>query len=190
MSRRPKTGAGSSDPIGEIGAGFEGLMSALGAVVSEISERLEAGEAREVHKSFEWDTGKGPVRAEAGFRMRFADQVHGGRDAGERRVAEPVNTATSRTKAADPNPPQPPARPIDFEIVVDGNAWRLNADIPGVEESELRLSEDAGMLVIETTGARRYACRCPMPEGVRADALSVSLRNGILELATPGGEGA
>ena len=180
MSRKRKNAGASNDPIGEIRLGFDGLLGALGDVVSEISHRLEAGEAREVHKSFEFDTGKGPVRAEAGVRVRFADAGGGERTATSRSMSGPVNPERKPSQKRDGGASP---RTIDFEIVEDEAAWRLIADIPGVARDELSLSDAEGGLVIETTGARRFLATCPLPEGVEVNDLDVSLRNGILELA-------
>ncbi|MEO0918700.1 MAG: Hsp20/alpha crystallin family protein [Pseudomonadota bacterium] len=180
MSRDPKDRKGGGDPMGEIRTGFEGLFGTLGEVISEIADRLETGEAREVRKSFEWNTEKGPVRAEAGVRMRFADAGGTSRPTRSRPMAEPVNPERPAAKA-QPKATEAP-RPIDFEILDDGSTWRLSADLPGVAEAELSLTGDDGELVIETTGKRRYHAVCPLPPGVTADQLAVTLRNGILEL--------
>ena len=72
---------------------------------------------------------------------------------------------------------------MDFEILEDAGAWRLTADIPGVEESELSLGIADGELVIESTGARRFRGATDVPDGVALEDIEVSLRNGILELS-------
>lgn len=178
MSRDRKNSDASGNSPGDIRLGLDGLLGALGDVIAEVSERLESGQSREVRKSFEVDTGRGPVRAEAGVRVRFADD--GGRSqTSSRPAAQPVN----------PRRPSPPTssseskvRAIDYDVFDDGDTWRLSADIPGVDQGELNLADDDRELVIETTGARKFAARCPLPEGVSAKDLDVSLRNGILEL--------
>lgn len=185
MSHKRKGQDGFTDPFTEIRGGVDGLLSALGSVVSEISDRLESGEEREVHRSFEVDTGKGPVRAEASFRMRFAESANEGRQRKTRSVTEPVDVPSATATKRSGNSPK--GRPLDFEVVEDGGTWTLSADIPGVERSDLRLSEADGNLVIETIGNRRYRAVCPLPKGVGVATLHVILRNGILELSSKGG---
>ncbi len=185
MSHERKKSNSSTDTIGDIRHGFDGLLGALGDVISEVSERLEAGEAREVHKSFEVETGKGPVRAEAGVRVRFADGAGGARSNSRASMARAVNPERKKetARATEPMP-----RAIDFEIFEDESIWLLIADIPGVDREELKLSEADGDLVIETIGARRFRATCALPEGIRAASLNVSLRNGILELTANVGD--
>lgn len=180
MSRDRKDRQQGDAPFVEIRQGIDGLIGTLGEVFSEISDRLETGEAREVRKTFEWDTGKGPVRAEAGVRMRFADAGQGAAST-SRPMTQPANP-DRRT----PNKPfkAPEPRPIDFEIVETDGTWRLTADIPGVDDTELFLCEDGGELVIETTGDRKYRVVCPLPDGQTVEGLNVSLRNGILEISS------
>ncbi len=183
MTRNDKDDRPASDPLSEIGRGFSGLMNALGEAIAEVSERLDVGESGEVRRSFEMDTGKGPLRAEAGVRVRFADNGAGAPGAGASKMARPVNPA--RGGRADPRPEATLAaavQPIDFEIIDDAETWRLTADIPGVEENELSLGAVDGQLQIETTGHRRYRGVAAMPEGIAPEDIEISLRNGIVEL--------
>ena len=110
-----KRGSGG-DPFGDLRVGFDGLLSALGEAITEISDRLETGQSGQIHKSFEVDTGKGPIRAEAGVRVRFADGGGDGRRAGASGMSRPINTPPPA--AARPRPSsEAPVRRIDFEIV-------------------------------------------------------------------------
>lgn len=189
MTRDDKRRKPGGDPVEELAAGFGGLMNALGAAISEISERLDAGASGEVRRSFEVDTGKGPVRAEAGVRVRFADAAGRGEGAAARAYPRPINTPAPGADAAGAEAARSRrVRPLDFEILKDAETWRLTADIPGVEADEITLDVVDGRLVIETTGHRRYAGAADLPEGVARDDIGLSLRNGILELScTPGG---
>lgn len=182
MSNDRKSRNSGDIPLGDITAGFGTLIDALGAAISEISERLDKGETGEVRRSFEVDTGKGPIRAEAGVRVRFADQGPRAEPTGGVRAHAPHRSAT--TGQAQPRS-SPPSRPIDVEILEDAGTWRLTADIPGVEKDEVALAISEGELVIETTGRRRFEGRAAVPDGITLDDIGLSLRNGILELTCP-----
>lgn len=190
MSPNDKRGKPGSDPLGDLRLGFNGLLGALGEALSEISERLEDGEAGEVRRSFEVDTGRGPLRAEAGVRVRFADPGRTAPLGAERVMTRPVKDAAAPARTPAGAAAERPPRPIDFEIVEDAGTWRLTADIPGVEEGELSLGLADGELAIETTGARRYSGRAALPAGATPKDIGVSLRNGILELSFGPGKAA
>lgn len=191
MTHDDKPRKPGGDPLGEFAAGFGGLMNALGAAISEISERLDVGETGEVRRSFEVDTGKGPVRAEAGVRIRFADAAGRGEERSGRPFARPVNAPAPAAKQAPAGAGQGRAvRPLDFDILEDAETWRLTADIPGVEADEITLDVVDGRLVIETTGPRRYRGSADLPAGVLREDIGLTLRNGILELSCKPGRAA
>lgn len=169
-------------PMDDIKIGVDGLLGALGATIAEITTRLEQGQASDVRKSFEVDTGNGPVRAEAGIRVRFADSGRSDQATKPRPVNPDRREAQTDTGRPDTRM-SGSVRPLDVEIIDEDGTWRLVADMPGVEEHEVSLSKDAGHLVIETTGARTYRATTVLPSGIEPDELECSLRNGILELS-------
>lgn len=165
---------GPKDRMDEIQLGLGGVFDALGEAFSEVTRRLEEGQAGEVRRSYEVDTGKGPLRAEAGIRVRFAG-------------ADVTPTSPSTSPVNTPKPAAPPeARSIDADILEDADGgWRLTADLPGVALDDLLLSQDGTQLKIETKGARHYRTEFDFPPGRRIEELNVHLNNGILDLSLP-----
>lgn len=177
-----KTGRAALDGI-DIRLGD--LLGDLGAALTEMIERLDAGADGEVRRVHEFDTARGPIRTQAGIRIRM-----GGLEAG--RAGRDPARPTGAQHARDAAPPaRPPARPIHADIVDDGAVWRLTADLAGVGREDLALSMAEGELVIEAEARnRRYADRIPVPPGTTLTQLRVSLQNGILEIEAPSPAGA
>lgn len=74
-----KTGRAALDGI-DIRLGD--LFGDLGAALTEMIERLDAGADGEVRRVHEFDTARGPIRAQAGIRIRMGgiEAGRGGRD--------------------------------------------------------------------------------------------------------------
>ncbi len=176
-TRRPP--AGTSD------IGLDDLLGAFGAALFEMIGRLDSGSAGEMRRDFQVETDRGPVRAQAGLRVRL-----GGLDAprNARSGEESPRSAAPRTSSSRRSPPSP--RPISAEVVDDGIHWTLTADLPGAALDDLDLVVEDGVLgITATTPARRYADRFDLPSGTTRENLRVSLQNGILEIEAPS-EGA
>ena len=81
-----KGGRTRSSPRGraalrQIDLQLDGLLGKLGDTLGEMIERLEDGETGEFRRSHELQTPRGPVRAEAGLRVRMGlGDAAGGRD--------------------------------------------------------------------------------------------------------------
>lgn len=164
----------------DIEAGLGTLLFALGDAVAEVAQRLGDGQTGEFRRSIDIETAQGPMRAEAGVRVRFADQV-GAASGMDAKDPEPQDAEP----AADTIEKQAPAaqRVASFEVEDTGGVWRAVADLPGVGPDALKLSERDGHATVETTGARQYRAEVPLPHAVRVADLAVTLRNGVLELS-------
>lgn len=182
MSKNDRTRSKSQDPVTEIRLGLDDLFQALGTALGDISNRLEAQETGEVHRSFEIDTGKGPIRAEAGVRVRFAGAEAVGPSAPQAQPNDVDRTRPEMRRRRSAPEARRPERPVAFEIVEDAENWRLTADMPGVGREDILLTSDEGTLVIETQCQRHYRGRASLPADITVDDLEVKLRNGILEL--------
>ena len=97
----------------DIEAGLGTLLSALGDAVAEVTQRLGDGQTGEFHRSIDIETAQGPMRAEAGVRVRFADQVG----------------AASRTDPEEPGPQDAEAAAaghrerVDLCLAAEGWVW-------------------------------------------------------------------
>lgn len=191
MSRH---GSGRGPGGADLGLGT--LFEALGEAVAEVTRRLEDGQTGEIHRSYDVETGKGPVRAEAGIRVRFADASAGAEERGVRPVNRPGPPAKTSERASPGDEPASdthtpkPVRTIEYTVFEDAAGWRLTADLPGVGAPDLVLSDADGNLIIETTGARHYRATVALPESVCAADLEVRVNNGILVLRYAPDDGA
>jgi HSP20 family molecular chaperone IbpA len=163
-----------------------GLLGQLGSALTEALSRLE--DQGEVHHETTFDSARGPIRASAGIRIRTLGDAKPSRSA--RRPDQPVNAAPRTQPRPSPEPEAPPpARPISATILTEGRSWRLIAELPGVAEADVTLGEEAGDLVISASGrGRRFEGRFALPSGAKATDLTMTMQNGILELARDGAE--
>ncbi|MEM0935461.1 MAG: Hsp20/alpha crystallin family protein [Pseudomonadota bacterium] len=192
------------DAMGEIDTRLSGLLGALGASLSDAIDRLDAEDSAEFRQAQEIRTARGPLRAEAGVRVRFAGQdmdggsgpqpVKPGRGKPRAKPAHkaptPTGSATSELKDNVQEQNAPPAaepREAILESYVEGGRVIFCADLPGVRlpEVDVTIKEEAQsrILRVATSGARQYTAEHPVPEGADADAMAIVLRNGVLEIA-------
>lgn len=182
MSQKKKS---FQDAAKEIDAGLGGLFGALSEAIGEMASRLEDGHSGAVERDLTFDTAKGPVRAQAGVRLRMGGLDVGGSDAASR--PRPVNP--NRTGAKPPAEPAK-ARVLAYDLFEDDDAWVLTADLPGVARKDVHLSADGPVLTIRTSGARIYEGQADLDVGFDLDAVQSTLRNGILTLRIPKGGAA
>ena len=194
--KAPEGPARGADAFGEIEMRLGGLLGELGQAVGDMLGRLEDGTSGEILRSGEIETQRGPIRAEAGIRVRFAGKeiatpgvpARGAPPgAGRRppdRPAARTGTDLGRPPPA-PDPGQTPApRAIDADIVSGDGHWSLTADLPGVAEDRLTVEVSQGRLILSADGrGRRWAGEFALPDGLTRDDLAVRLRNGVLEIS-------
>lgn len=174
------------DAAAEIDIRLGDLLGELGTALQEAANRVhEAGEG-EVRRESTWQTGSGPVRASAGIRIRTLGAGDGGATPKtDRDPGRPVNRDTPK----QPEAAEPPARPISATILDEPSHWTLVADLPGITADDVALSQGEEGLVVDAVGrARRFRGSFPLPDDIAVDALTVSMRNGILELTAARGE--
>lgn len=155
----------------EIDLRLDGLFGDLGKALGDVLSRLdEAG--GEVRHARSFDTGEGPVRAQADIRFRM-----GGLEGS-------ASTATSDPVAPKPKPQAPKPRDITATILSDEAQWSLTAELPGITEADLDITvADSQITITATNDARAYHGTFDAPATLTRDALNVSLRNGILDLS-------
>ncbi|MEM6939777.1 MAG: Hsp20/alpha crystallin family protein [Pseudomonadota bacterium] len=159
----------------EIDLRLDGLFGELGKVIGEAMEHLEDG-ASEIRRSQEFQTKNGPVRAEAGVRVRMGGRAFPSTDNTQDATQPFSRFSEQKSKAMAP-------RPITATILEEAGLWSLTADLPGMTQDDLRLDVSAGTLKITAAAHdRRYEDTFDLPHGLSKDDLQVSLRNGILDL--------
>lgn len=155
----------------------------------------------------------GAVRRPARDPARPVNAPSGGR--GQSPAAPPRAGSEAATQGAPDRPSAgadagtPPRRP-HVEAYRDGPRWVLCADLPGVTLPEIDVRIQSGherpdvhaatgdgtappgdgdrSIVVETSGARRYALEHPLPPDARPDDMQIVLRNGVLEVALGTGD--
>lgn len=170
--------------IEEIDLRLEGLLGKLGATLGDMLDGLERGESGEMRRIHDFQTARGPVRAETGVRIRMGL-------GGESSPSPTPQTRTPRpASAARPSAVQPASpqeddtpRPVAMEAYAADGRWVLTADLPGVTLDEVAVTLTDGTLSIQTTGRRRYAGMHPLPPEADPDDMANVLRNGILEIS-------
>ena len=208
-----KGGRSRSRPRGraalkQIDLQLDGLLGKLGDTLGEMIERLEDGETGEFRRSHELQTPRGPVRAEAGLRVRmglgdaagtpdsppFARPVRtpppepGSRaapaaGAPEAAGADPEPGRTGAARPADrADPGATDERPLRIDAYSADGRLVLSADMPGVSLPEVTVAVEGGEIAVTAAGRRRYAGRHPLPAGADPADMDIALRNGVLEV--------
>lgn len=179
MSEKSNRGKSS---FSEIEIGLNGLLGAIGDAVHELARRAGEGGAGELRHVYEIDTQNGPLRAEAGIRIRTAgtDGLAPGDHARKSPVKRSARHASSERERTSVS--SSPVRRVAYDILETDEDWRLTADLPGVDEKEITLTDTATGILLETKGRRKYRAEFPVPEGISAARLARRMSNGILEL--------
>lgn len=176
---------------------LEGLLGKLGDTLGEMIERLEDGETGELRRSHEVQTPKGPVRAEAGLRVRMglrgaagpadgpfraqpvrargASDTPAPDDAGRMRRAD--GSGAAQTARQDEEP-----RALHIDAYPGDGRWIFSADMPGVSLPDVSVTVENGQVAVTSAGRRRYAGRHALPAGADPSDMAIALRNGVLEI--------
>ena len=172
-----KKRTGKADKLDELQFGIRDLFEALSDAIAEVSTRIEEGETEEVRRNFDFQTKKGPIKAEAGIRMRMA-----GLEASAPSVSPTPSSAKTPKNAANTSD-NSTYQDLVYNVFENDNGWHLTADMPGVSKEQLMLNASGGELELRTNGQRLYAASVSLPEGASLENIACTLQNGILELS-------
>ena len=183
MTKSRGKGPKGQDALNEIETRLTGLFGAIGEALSEAAARAgDASSQTDQTWQQQWDTGDGPIRASGGVRIRTAADAARARKPDERDPAEPINRrAGGKARPADDPAPEA-TRKVAFETLEDDTTWRALAQFPGVAASEVRLDIDDGTARLSSTGPRTFVAETPLPGGIDAANISLTVSNGIVEL--------
>jgi HSP20 family protein len=178
-----KAGEGSSpgDPDIVGAGGFAGIVDALRGLVTQLSQAAEAAKQategatpEEAQHTRTFSVGGKEAKMVFGYTLRM------GQDGVS---AEPFgDVPEAPTRPASPQAAAAPARQPIVEMFEEGNAVVVVAELPGADPEGITCRVDGAHLLIETSGERRYRKELTLPVSVRAEGLSQSFRNGILEV--------
>jgi HSP20 family protein len=148
------------------GQGIGGILGALRGVMQQFADT-----ARQQQDSFSKTVELGGENA----RMVFGYTLKMGPDGV---AAEPFGNVP----APQDSPQAAPAQQPITEIFEDGDTVVVVAELPGADPGGITCRPEGKTLLIEATGARRYRKDLKLPASVRAEGLSQTYRNGILEV--------
>lgn len=154
-------------PSSAFSVGLGGIFKNLGDMISLLAEIAER-EGVVIERSGEIRGER--IRGVYGFSVRTG--INGGL-----RVERFGNL-----RPTEAGPTVTPVREPLVDVFDEGETIVVIAELPGVEESEVRVSIHGDVLSLETTGERRYAREILLPAPVAPETLRQSYRNGILEL--------
>lgn len=175
------------------------LLTPFGNVLKDVVERAGAVD-REARSAVTIDTARGPVRAQTEFRLRVGsvEDALAARGMAEapgsvarewRQRPKPPGKAETASApsgtAASPATARDAELPPRHEVLEDGDALIVTASVPGARAVDSTVMVEGGELRLTAAGARRYGLRLPLPADVRADELSWTLVNGLLEVTLP-----
>jgi len=158
--------------------GFGGLFKGLGDFLDLLSQVVEASE-EEVTRSDEGITRSGKFRVKGlgqqaqgvyGFSIR----------AGIGGIPKVDHFGNIRT--TDEGPIVAEVREPLVDTFDEEEEIVIVAELPGVDEDEIRVEIQDDILSLETTGDRKYAKEILLPKAVDATTLQKTYKNGILEL--------
>lgn len=172
-----KKRAAKSDKLDDLQFGIRDLFEVLSDAIAEVSTRIEEGETGEIRRNFDFQTKKGPIKAEAGIRMRMAGLETSAPSV--RPTPSSARTPKNAAKTSDKTTYQE----LVYSVFEDDSGWHLTADMPGVSKEQLMLNASGGELDLRTNGQRLYAASVPLPEGASLANIACTLQNGILELS-------
>lgn len=151
-----------------IADGLESLAEALRSVTEE---------ARNFERSVSF--GGGEEGFEGVVRVEFRTNI------GEDTRAESSSTSTVRAEAGDRDEERRVRRPV-VDVTEDDEALVIVAEMPGVTADALTWAVEERALSLEaTTDRTRYARVVTLPAAVDADAATVTVEAGVVELVLP-----
>jgi len=155
-----------------IDLGFGNLFKGIGNFIDLISNMTEKGEEFiERTKEFR---GKGPLKDIKGVYGFSVKMGLGGK---------PTVEHFGNVKATPKGPVVEESREPLVDIFEEEDEIQILAEMPGVEEQDVKLEVDGDILILSAEGAKRkYHKELLLPSEVEPEALSRTHRNGIFEV--------
>ena len=157
---------------GEAGAefGLGGLFKGIGSLLDLVSRMAEEGQ-EETTRSGEVEALGGKVKGVYGFSVRTG---LGGK---------PVIEQFGNIKETETGPVVTETREPLVDVLDEGDNLVVVAELPGVEEKDIRLKVEGDILeIVGSTKDRKYQKEVLLPSAVDPESLKSSFRNGVLEI--------
>jgi len=148
---------------------FKGVMKNLGDLMKQVSRLMEEG-GGEIERRGEIE-GPGGSKGIYGFTIRTGL-------GGEKPVVREFGNVRPVKKGAVVEEIRDPI----VDLFDEGKEASVVAEIPGVEESELDLQVKDDVLIISTSGDKKYQTEVLLPQAFAPEAMQYSCRNGVLKV--------
>jgi HSP20 family molecular chaperone IbpA len=183
MAQRPFDKMTGLAALSEISRRLGGIGGQVKDAIIESQMRSASGQTADHTREqrFTVNTAKGPVEgvSQMSFRVgSLSDREPMGRG---NRTPSSGGMAARAEHARKAAPDLDGAREPMVDCFDEGDTVVITAELPGVLAGDVVVTLDGETLLIETTGARRYRTRQPLPVAVEPASLTHALRNGILE---------
>lgn len=161
------------EPEVEFGLGslsFGGLLKGLGNLIDLAGKVSEEGKEFSKGGTFKVPGGK-EMKGVYGFSIRT---LAGGKPS--------IQRFGNIVKETPKGPVVEDVREPMVDIFDEKNRIKVIAEMPGVEQDEVMTEVKGDILVIKSTGAKRYAKEILLPAKVKEASLKSTYRNGIMEI--------
>lgn len=153
---------------GEFGLG--GMFKGIGNLLELVSKMAEEGQ-EQVSRSGTFGTREGDVKGVYGFSVRLG---LGG---------APVVEEFGNLRDTASGPAVSDTREPLVDVLDEGSAVVVIAEMPGVDEKDIRTEVQGNVLrITAATGQRKYRKEVDLPAGVEPQGVVSSYRNGVLEV--------
>lgn len=177
-------GAGKQED--DFDLGFGGLFKGLGDFLEVLSDKMEAFEQPGTAGARPRGAPRGAPPTRTGhFKVKgMGDQVQGVYGLSFRTVANGVPHVEhfGNIRHTDEGPVVADVREPLVDVFDEPDEIVLVAEMPGANEEDISVELHDDVLVLETSGERRYAREVLLPAAVDAASMQRTFRNGILEL--------
>lgn len=166
----------------ELDLGFGSLFKGLGDFLEVLSDKMETFE--QVDTSGAAPHGAPPTRT-GRFRVKgLGDQAQGVYGLSFRTLADGVPRVErfGNIRRTEEGPVVADVREPLVDVFDEPDEIVLVAEIPGANEEDVSVELHDDVLVLQTTGERKYAREVMLPAAVDAGSMQKTFRNGILEL--------
>ena len=150
---------------------FGGIFKGLGNLIDMASQLQEKAGKLQKEGKFSIPVGGKELKGIYGFSLRtLAD-------------GKPVvNTFGNKIKETPKGPVVDEVREPLVDVFDEKDYIRVVAELPGVAEEEIKTELSGDILNITATGERKYAKETLLPAKVKAESMTKSFKNGVLEI--------
>jgi len=164
--KKPEESAGNA----QIDFGLGGLFKGIGNIIEQVSKLSEVGEGGMRTGEFTIPGLGDKAKGIFGFSIKTLGQ--------DKVKVEPFGNVRE-TKAG---PVVEEVREPIVDVFDEGDQIRVLAEMPGVDETDIKHEVKGDILTISTEDDRKYEKEILLPASVKEEGAKVTYKNGILEI--------